>query len=476
MPIRTREQFVWIPQERPSWTCTIAGTDVKDYILSGKFPNGLISEELICEIELDNSGENWTNLFKARDIIQFTLTLLTGNTINFEGEVEEISKKFEGGVFNLAIKGAHYTAQLLDIMVTKEFSQAKISDIRKSLIDTYLTGFTYTNIEENTSLIDIKFVNKPFLDCFLALDIEGDEDTYIDFNKDFHTFKRESKNNNDIAIVMNDLLIELKGLGQDSAEVRNKITVYGDAGGLPVIHTSEDSASQTSYRIKERVMTDTSITDEDTASAIGDAENFQLKNPVEEGSAECFLMAKLVPGYMTYVIFPPQDVHSRYRVVKYVNSVPNETTEVFFNQERSISKLFKDRIKKDMNQETITNPFAMKYSYNFTFDDENKIDSSASSDYILSEGKIRKDSAVESAIIISNAKTTPVSVSSVHIVAIGEVLDGATYWIQANTLVSYQQITLDTLTNITNTGTELRLKMIITSANTRLDSIAVLYK
>ena len=361
-------------------------------------------------------------------------------------------------------------------MVTKEFSQAKISDIRKSLIDTYLTGFTYTNIEENTSLIDIKFVNKPFLDCFLALDIEGDEDTYIDFNKDFHTFKRESKNNNDIAIVMNDLLIELKGLGQDSAEVRNKITVYGDAGGLPVIHTSEDSASQTSYRIKERVMTDTSITDEDTASAIGDAENFQLKNPVEEGSAECFLMAKLVPGYMTYVIFPPQDVHSRYRVVKYVNSVPNETTEVFFNQERSISKLFKDRIKKDMNQETITNPFAMKYSYNFTFDDENKIDSSASSDYILSEGKIRKDSAVESAIIISNAKTTPVSVSSVHIVAIGEVLDGATYWIQANTLVSYQQITLDTLTNITNTGTELRLKMIITSANTRLDSIAVLYK
>ena len=133
-------------------------------------------------------------------------------------------------------------------------------------------------------------------------------------------------------------------------------------------------------------------------------------------------------------------------------------------------------MKKEMGQENINNPHKMKYSYNFTFDDESKVDISASSSYLISESKIRKDSSVESATIISNAKDTPITVSFIHILAIGEVLDGATYWIQANPSAVYQQITLDTLTTVTSTGTELRLKIIITDNNTRIDSIVILYR
>ncbi len=477
MPRRKERAFVWIPPDRKTkWTCTIAGTDVSDYILSGKFPRGIISEELVCEIELDNSGEQYTNKFGARDTIIFKMDFVDGSTKQFEGEIEEIKRTDTDGLFKLSIKGAHYTSQLLDIMVTDEFTGAQISDIRKNLIDNYLTGFSYSNIETNTTTIDIKFVNKPLLDCFIDLDTIGDEDTYVDNDKDFHSFSRSSKNNDNEAIVWDDSLIELRGLGTDSIDVRNKIVVYGEAGGLPVLFTSTDSSSQTTYRVKEKIITDTSIVDEDQAEAFGNAEKSQLANPLEQGSALCYFMPKLNPADMCYVIYPPYKVHARYRIVKYVFNIPMEQTEVFFNQERSIPNLFKSRILKEMGQETIVNPHKMTHSYNFTFDNENKIDSLSSSNYVLSESKIRKASGVETGTIISIKKDTPVSVSSVHVLAIGEVLDGATYWIQADSGAEYQQVSLDTLESITNIGTELRLKIIITSANTRIDSIAVLYK
>lgn len=476
MPRRVKETFRWFPPERKTKrSCTIAGTDVSDYILSAKFPSGLISEELVAEIELDNSGEDYTNKFTYNDTVIFKMDFTDGSTIQFKGEIEEQKRTDSGGLFKLKIKAEPYSSQLLDIMVTEEFTGAQISDIRKNLIDDYLTGFTYSNIEANTTTIDIKFVNKPFLDCFIDLDTIADEDTYIDTDKDFHTFKRESKNNNDEAVIWDDSLIELKGLGADSVGVRNKIKVMGESGGLPVLFTSEDSSSQTTFRTKEKVITDTSIIDEDQAESFGDAEKTQLANPTEQGSALCCFMPKLVPGYMTYVRYPPFNIHARYRPVKYVFSVPNEQTEVFFNQERTIPKLFKDRIKKDMAQEKIVNPHKMTHSYNFTFDNENKIDSSASSNYSLSESKIRKVAGVESATVISTKKDTPVSVGSVHVLAIGEILDGATYWIQANSNEEYKQVSLDTLTTITS-GSDLKLKIVITNANTRIDSIAVLYK
>lgn len=475
--VRRKEKgFIPIPPNRATkWTCTIAGTDISNFILSGRFPHGLISEELICEIELENSGENFTNKFFARDEIVFKMDFSDGSTVQFKGEIEEIRKKIDGGLYKLGIKGAHFTAQLLDVMVTEEYTGASISDIRKDLVDKYLTGFTYTKIATNTTTIDTKFVNKPFLDCFLFLDIQGDEDTYVDFDKDFHTFKRESIKNLNIHFTDSDSIISLKGLGTDSAEVRNKITVYGEAGGLPVIATSEDNASQTTYRTKESVITDTDIDDEDKAIALGNAETSQLKNPTEQGNILSLYWTGISPGDMAYIISPIHKIHDLFRIVKFVYNVPNEDMEVFFNQERSIPKLFKDRIKKEQGQEAIVNPHKMTHSYNFTFDNENKIDSVSSSNIIVSESKLRKGSE-ETGIMVSNEKDTPISVNSVHVLATGEALDGATYWIQADAQADFQQVTLDTLGLVDNPGTELRLQIKITGTNTRIDAAALLYK
>lgn len=475
MPRRKERGFIAVPPVRSiKSSCTIDGTDVSEFIISGNFPHGLISEELVNDITLDNSGEDFD--FSIGDIIIFKMDFSDGSTTQFEGEIEEIRKAIEDGVFKLKIKGAHYTARLLDVMVTEEYSEATLSDIRKDLIDTYLTGFTYTNIEENSTSTDIKFVNKPLLDCLIALDIEGDEDTYVDFDKNFHTFKRESKTNLNIHFTDDDSIISLSGLGKDSAEVRNKVQVIGDAGGLPVIHTSADSSSETTYRSKESVITDTSIDDEDKAGSLADAEKTQLKDPKVQGSITSLFWAGINPADMAYIISPTHKIHGLYRIVKFIFKIPDEQMEVFFNQERSIPKLFKDRIKKEQGQEAIVNPHKMTHSFNFTFDNEDKIDSASSTRYTVTEGIIKWDGSGENAVVISIAKETPITVNSIHILAKGETLTGATYFVQADSGAEFEEVSLDTLTTITNTGTELKLKIIISNADTQIDSVALLYK
>ncbi len=477
MPRRTRRQFVWIPPDRSTiWRCTIDDVDISDFIFVGKFPHGIISEELICQIDLNNAGEQFTNRFAARDEIVFKMDFSDGSTVQFKGEIEEIKSVIERGIFKYRIRGGHFTAQALDVTVTADFVDAQISDIRKELISTFLPDFTTNNVEDNTTTASFKFVNLPLLDCLLALDIEGDEDTYFDFDKDVHSFKRSGKNNDNEAVVWDDSLIELKGLGTDSAEVKNDITVYGDAGGLPVISTAKDSASQSTFRIKEKVITDNDIVDESQAQELADAENNLLKNPENLGSASTFFMPKLNPGDMVYVISPPHALHDRFRMVKFVFNVPNETMNVFFNKERTIPKLFKDRIKKDLGQDKIINPFTMTHSFNFTFDNENKIDTTSSSNVSVSDGNLLLDSGFESGTMVSIEKETPVIAKSIHLLVIGESLGDTEYAVRADSKAEFQVVTLDTEIQLDNPGTELQLRIKLVSSNTRIDAAALLYK
>ena len=274
-------------------------------------------------------------------------------------------------------------------------------------------------------------------------------------------------------------MISLRGLGTDSAEVRNKITVYGEAGGLPVISTSEDSASESTFRTKEKVITDNTIVDEDIAQTTGDAEKTLLKNPLNQGSAISLFWTGVNPGDKAYVISNPQKIHSLFRIVKFVFRIPEETMEVFFNQERSIPKLFKDRIKKDLAQETIVNSNKMTHSFNFgseTGFNQNKIDGDASNDVEVVDGNLRMKGSVETANMISTTKDTPVTVNSIEVRAIGESQTGITYYINADGTNNWQQVALNTETEVDDKASKLRLRIAITSTTTRTSSAVILYK
>jgi len=478
MARRIEKGFIWItPDRKYDWTVNINGVDIRDYILSAKFTRSLVGEEMGCDIELDNSGEQYTSMFDYGDTIVFKMDNGSATTIQWEGKLEEQKAKLNMDGFTLQIRGSHYTASLLDITVTEEFTNAGISTILTNLISDYLTGFTSTNVAANNTQINIKFNNKPLFDCIVDLMNISGYDCYIDNDKDFHFFQKESINNEEEAIVWDDSLIEIQGLGADNVDVKNKLIVYGDAGGLPIIHTEEDTNSQTNHGTKEKVIEDSGIKTNSSASSFASSEIDILKSPEVKGTATCTFMHPLRPGDLIPVIYPPMNVHDFYRIIKYTYSVPEERLDFTFSKETSISKLLKARINKDVSQENLKNKNKMKYSYNFTFDDNTGISSTeTSSNIVISDGKIGISSGT-TGTIITNAKSgetyTP---SQCELQVIGEGLNNILFYIAFDNNSIWQQVSTFTQTSVLNTGIKPKIKVVINSTSSFIDSIALLYK
>ena len=161
-------------------------------------------------------------------------------------------------------------------------------------------------------------------------------------------------------------------------------------------------------------------------------------------------------------------------MTKYIFHVPDETMEVFFSKDVGISKLFKERIQKDLQQEDIVNPYKMLYSMNFTFDDLSNV--SSSSNVEVSNGNLRLILS-GSGNMVSTTKSTASDVTQVYLLIKGEQWIGnTTFSISADGTDNFQTIIPTTLTNITNTGKQLILKIEITSTTTLIDSVALLFK
>ena len=288
-----------------------------------------------------------------------------------------------------------------------------------------------------------------------------------------NSFLKGSKTNENQALVIYDNMFNLKGLGVDNTTKRNKIKVSGEVGGIPVIHTSES----TQTRVREKIVTDGSIVDELMAKDVADSELVRELNVDTEGVADCAFIPDLTPGYMTYIVSPGQDITAPYRLSKFTWNIPNEDLDIQVSQRRTIAKLFKDRILKDIGQEKIINPFAMTRSYVITFDDETKI-SNPSSNYIIENGVIRKSTSVSVVDIITLVKTSDIDATAINLLVIGNIIDGATFSFIASSTAIYQSISPNSTseTTITSIGKYIQLKITITDNNTRIDTVGLYWR
>jgi hypothetical protein len=473
----TFRQFLWIPPDRSnqSWSLTINGVDVRSRIVSGRLSWGLIGEDLTCELALENSDSSLNGKFSENDVIVFKMGYSGATTTQFEGEVETVMDDYSSqGSYMLKVMGSHYTIRMSDINVNEQYTNSKISDIRKDLIAIYLPDYNSDDIPDNEKTITVTFVDKSLLDCMLFLNIQGDEDCYIDHNKAFHTFKKNSKENENEALVLNDSMYELKGLGKDNTIKRNKVTVYGDTGGVPVIHVSEVSQ----IRTREKVVTDSYATDEDDAGDLADAELTKESNADTEGMATGMFMEEMLPGYKTYVVSPNQDITASYRVSKHTFFIPNESMETQITQRRSIAKLFKDRVLKDISQEKLVNPFKALRSYILKFDNEDKINVSASSGYILEEGVIRKDPNASVAIIYSQIKNSDTDATFASLISVGSILDAVKFEFKASNVVDFQTIidNNSSESEVSTAGKDIQLRITISDNNARIDTVGFYWR
>ena len=268
MPLKySQEAFTWIPRTDPiAFIVKIGGVDKTQYITSIEWTKTLCPEIGLFKMSLININGDF-NYLDGGEVVQIYTDFADGTTKRFEGKIERPGRSFKGD-YMIEARGSHISSGLLDITVTYSSTTTGISDVLKAIIDTYLTGYTYTNISTVSIIKPINWQNKPFWDCVKDLvDLSG-YDCYVDDSKDFHLFLQGSILNEDEAITYNDALRDLSELGPDLVDIKNKIIVIGDDGtGLPILYTKNDTSSQTTYGVKELPIRDTNIRTSSMAEA-----------------------------------------------------------------------------------------------------------------------------------------------------------------------------------------------------------------
>lgn len=476
MPRRKTPGFIWIPREKNTkYSIEIDGVDVTTEVINSEWTRSIIGLECPCKLTLIDTEGKYAELYTGGEVIELFLDFGDGTTSQWKGKLDQPKRKF-GDAYFMELVGSHFQSDLLDITVTESYDGSKTADtVYKELVDTYLTGHTYTNVTSSSTLITIKWDNKPLWDCISDLCGLAGYDAYLDSDKDHHFFEQESIKNTVEALVWNDNMLEIIEFGNDTVDVKNRIIVYGeDDTGLPVIYQTDDTTSQSTYGIKEQVIKDTSIKTYDEAKSIGDTELASQKDTANKGEILSIILPDIYPGDMIWITNPVQQINDQFRIVKYTHKLPIEQTTVIIAREKTIPQLFKDRKKSELQLQKITNPNKMTNSYNFPFNDYNYIDTTLSSSITIASGNL-KVSTGSVGTMISEKRDTSTAVTYVHLSVIGDALSGTTYEISTDDGDTYETVELETLTAVTE-GSALRVKVTLNSASTLIDSLGVYYK
>lgn len=476
MPRRVKPGFIWIPRPKNTrYSIEIDGTDVTSDMISSEFTSALIGDDAQCKVTLIDSDGDYADTYVGGETIELFLDFSDGTTSVWKGTLEAPKKKF-AEAYLIELVGSLFQNDLLDVTVTESYDGSTTVDaILKDLVDTYLSGFTYSNVDTFTVAPVINWDNKPFWDCILDLTERSSSDCYVDSDKDFHMFSQNSKEITEDAIVWNDTLLEIEKFGIDTVDIKNRIIVYGETeGGLQIVYQADDTDSQTTYGIKEKVIKESSAKTYAQAQDLAEAELSLNKTTSEKGIFRCIVLPDVFPGGTIWITDPVQKVNGQFRIIQFTHSLPSEQTKVVISKDATIPSLFKDRRKVELQLQKITNPFKMTNSYNFAFDNLDNMDSTLSSNIAVAESNLKVSSGT-TGTMISQLRSASTNITFVHLKVIGDALSGTTYWISTDNGDTYKQVELETKTSVP-AGISLRVKVKLNSASTLIDSLYVGYK
>jgi hypothetical protein len=402
--------------------------DYTDYVISCEYTSVVTDEIGNCKVTFDNGDGEITDTFYLNDIIYIYFDLTDATTLKFKGYIEKPKKVFKEAVNSLEVTGRHLSSELLDLTVTEEFTNTEVSAILISLIAEYLSGYTSTNVATVGTTASVKWSNKPFWECVQDICGMVNYDCYVDNDKDFHFFAKGSIICATEAVVEDQNMIEISNLSDDVSDVKNEVVVYGeDDEGLPVIYTSSDSSSQTSYGFKEKIVKDTDISTSTYAQNVADGEIELAKEPNTKGDIQSFTLIDLNQGDKLWIASPSHEIHASYRISKFTHDVIEGNTFCTVEREQKIPDVFKQRFEKEMQTEKIINKYRMKYSYNFTFDGYADVDVAKCSNITISNGMLYLTSTASSGTFISNAKTAAENATSCELKVKAQDMGASTY-------------------------------------------------
>lgn len=470
---------VWIP---PNFTALfkievvrsdgVTTDDITDLILGGRLTDGVNETIGDFDFTLDNSAEDFTNVWTGNEIINIYIDYATtATTKRFRGRLEKVSYPNN----NVRIKGRTESHKMLDLTVTKSGNNVETSVVLSELIDTYIPSFTKNNINVSTKNYTFNWYQKPFWEAAQELANASGFSIYVDVNLDVHYFESGSVNNTTEAVVHESNLLEVGDFAQDQSLVKNRIIVYGsETDGIPLIATSEDTTSISSLGIKELIVEDNNIITFNQAQERADFELSLAKDPPIVGEIKSMGLATIQPGENIQISASLSNLDPKfYKIISYTNNFDGfmTTTLKIEKEPRKIYHIIKDRISKEQTIKERPNPNEMRFTYLDPFD-------SSSGDHtntVIVDGVIKTDGS-SSGTWISDIIALSSNATAGEIRVVGNTISGTVFSVSTDSGVTFQTMSIDTAVNFSPPGQNLKIKIELNSSETQIQSIGLLYK
>lgn len=481
--VKSKQGFVWVPPEHgAAYKITVTRSDstvddLTDSITNLEVDDNVTSSIGTFSLEIYNPNETYTGVWHPGDTFLYYKDYDLGTTLAFRGRVERVDYRLN----KIKISGRSESLRLMEITVTKSYTDTQCDLILKDLIDNYASSWlTYSGVEVSSTTYTVTWVNKPFWEAVQELCQTAGYDAFVDCDNDMQFFEVGTRLNPQEAVVHDYNLLEQDGFSsEDSTQVINRIRVYGAVkDGIQIIYTAEDTDSQSTNFTREEVFTDSSITSYSQAKAYGDYLLAQKKDAPISGEVTSILLGLCRPGDKIYISNPMEGIPpAQYTVKGYVDKLGIEngdlTTTIRINKEpRKLQHVFKDIINKQSNStEKGNNMFDMEHSLFYPFD----TDEGTHSNTVITDG-VLKVSTGSIGTWYSPSYNHSTAVSQAVLVLVGTNLEYVTVSLSIDNGLTYNTLTKDTIVNIATTGVELLVKVYITSENTEIQSLSVQYK
>lgn len=476
---RRRSIRTWIP---PSTTAAYAITverkdgtidTITSLISSVKVEDHVTESIGNFSFHIYDPGETYTNAWTGAEIFRFYKDYAaTATTLRFRGRIEKVSKQGN----KLKCTGRSESLKYMNLTVSKAYAGVECSVILKDMIDNSgVTGFTYTNINTSSVSLTVNWTEKPFWEAVQELCTATGFDAYVDSALDWHFFESGSVINTTEGVVHGYNLIEVEDFAVDQTLIRNKIVIYGAViDGVQIIYTAQDTDSIATYGIKEEIINDENVTSYEQAVELGDYTLAEKLDPPEVGAVKSILLSSLQPGEKIRVSSPANKLPpGDYFTSGYEDEISLEAgkyfTKVYLNKEpRTVSHILKDRVEAENKAKNASiNPFGMGNAYTFLFDE----DVGTHSGTAITNGIL---SGIGTWISSNRGLTS--DMNEAYLILIGTVLSGATVSVSNDNGISYEALSDKEKITLTDSGPNVRIKVVITDATTEIDSLSLMYK
>lgn len=491
MAVRTLKRVnpkIWIPPEFTSvYKITVEDLDgnvddITDDIIDCKVKDFVTESIGEFEFAIWNVNEEYTNKWTGGEIFRYYKDYATtATTLKFRGRLEKPSNRDN----KLRVNGRSESLTTTETHITKSYDNIDTAVILKDMFDTFLPQFSTASIPATTGVtLTVTWSEKVFWEAVQEVCAASNYDCYIDPELVVQYFEKGSRNNMQEGIVHELNLIEVGDFAPDTSLVINKCRVYGSIiDGAQVLYT--ETSNDTTYGINSAIGVKELIVNDDTITTFAGAKDraeFEISEgispPIIGDVIAVNLLATINPGDNIRVSAPIDNLPINFYTTNgYEDKIEQDmlTTTITINKEpRIISHAMKKIIQNANDKEqTSSNPEAMDFSYNFTFDD----DTGTHTNTEITDGVLKLQDGESSGTWISPARSLTSNLDEAYLRLVSDIQTGVTVSVSGNGGITYQTISDKELVDITNaTGTSLVIKVVFSDATTQVKALNLLYK